>query len=59
LGGYRWFMMGTRFGILDPGVLEYLMQEKGYDPECLDYRVNNQPSLPVHLFGIKKVLNST
>ena len=39
------FMMGTRTGDLDPGVLLYLMREKGYDAERLDRLVNQESGL--------------
>jgi acetate kinase len=39
------FMMGTRTGDLDPGVLVYLMREKGYDAERLDRLVNKESGL--------------
>lgn len=39
------FMMGTRTGDLDPGVLIYLMREKGYDAEGLDRLVNKESGL--------------
>lgn len=39
------FMMGTRSGDLDPGVLIYLMKEKGYDASRIDDLVNNQSGL--------------
>jgi acetate kinase len=39
------FMMGTRSGDLDPGVLLYLINEKRYTPEQLDRLVNNQAGL--------------
>ncbi|MGC9197097.1 MAG: hypothetical protein ACP5IL_16870 [Syntrophobacteraceae bacterium] len=35
LGG---LVMGTRSGDLDPGLLLYLMDEKGYDARLLNYR---------------------
>jgi acetate kinase len=38
-------MMGTRSGDLDPGVLLYLMREKGLDHERLDHAVNGQAGL--------------
>ena len=38
-------MMGTRSGDLDPGVLSYLMREKGYGPAQLDALVNHQSGL--------------
>jgi acetate kinase len=39
------FMMGTRSGDLDPGVLLYLMREKGYDPERLSQLVDHESGL--------------
>lgn len=39
------FMMGTRSGDLDPGVLLYLLKEKHYDAETLDRMVNHQAGL--------------
>lgn len=39
------FMMGTRTGDLDPGVLVYLMREKGYDAAGLDRLVNKESGL--------------
>lgn len=39
------FMMGTRCGDLDPGVLLYLMKEKGYGPARLDELVNHESGL--------------
>ena len=39
------FMMGTRTGDLDPGVLGYLMRERGYDAARLDRLVNNEAGL--------------
>lgn len=39
------FMMGTRTGDLDPGVLLYLMREKGYDAARLDRLVNRESGL--------------
>ena len=38
-------MMGTRSGDLDPGVLLYLMREKGFDHDRLDHAVNDQAGL--------------
>jgi acetate kinase len=38
-------MMGTRSGDLDPGVLLYLMKEKGYDASQVDRLVNHQSGL--------------
>lgn len=39
------FMMGTRTGDVDPGVLLYLMREKGYDADRLDRLVNRESGL--------------
>jgi acetate kinase len=39
------FMMGTRTGDLDPGVLLYLMRERGFDAERLDRLVNKESGL--------------
>ncbi|HTG11542.1 MAG TPA: acetate/propionate family kinase, partial [Candidatus Eisenbacteria bacterium] len=39
------FMMGTRTGDLDPGVLLYLMRERGYDAQRLDRLVNKESGL--------------
>ncbi|HWP72940.1 MAG TPA: acetate/propionate family kinase, partial [Methylomirabilota bacterium] len=39
------FMMGTRTGDLDPGVLVYLAREKGYDANGLDRLVNKESGL--------------
>jgi acetate kinase len=39
------FMMGTRTGDLDPGVLLYLMREQGYDAARLDRLVNKESGL--------------
>ena len=39
------FMMGTRTGDLDPGVLLYLMRENGYDAPRLDRLVNKESGL--------------
>ena len=39
------FMMGTRTGDLDPGVLLYLMREQGYDASRLDRLVNKESGL--------------
>jgi len=38
-------MMATRSGDLDPGVLSYLMREKGYGPTQIDALVNEQSGL--------------
>ncbi len=48
LGG---LMMGTRSGDLDPGVLLYLMEEKGYDTRQLE-RLLNQRSGLIGVSGI-------
>jgi acetate kinase len=39
------FMMGTRSGDLDPGVLLFLMREEGYDTSRIDRLVNHQAGL--------------
>ena len=39
------FMMGTRTGDLDPGVLTYLMREAGYGADRLDRLVNRESGL--------------
>jgi acetate kinase len=39
------FMMGTRCGDLDPGVMVYLLREHGYDAESLDRLVNKESGL--------------
>jgi acetate kinase len=39
------FMMGTRSGDLDPGVLLFLMKEEGYDISLIDRLVNHQSGL--------------
>ena len=39
------FMMGTRSGDLDPGVLLYLMREKGYDAGMIEHAVNYEAGL--------------
>ncbi len=39
------FMMGTRSGDLDPGVLLYLMAQKGFDAGMLDDLVNHRAGL--------------
>jgi acetate kinase len=39
------FMMGTRSGDLDPGVLVYLINEKGYDADGIERLVNRQAGL--------------
>jgi len=39
------FMMGTRSGDLDPGVLIYLMIEKGYDAQKVEHMVNHEAGL--------------
>jgi acetate kinase len=38
-------MMGTRSGDLDPGVLLYLLEEKGRSPMTVDYLVNQRSGL--------------
>jgi acetate kinase len=38
-------MMGTRSGDLDPGVLLYLLEEKGRSPATVDYLVNQRAGL--------------
>ncbi len=39
------FMMGTRTGDLDPGILLYLMNEKGYDSARIEHLVNYKAGL--------------
>ena len=39
------FMMSSRSGDLDPGVLLYLMQEKGYDAPMIERLVNHEAGL--------------
>jgi acetate kinase len=39
------FMMGTRSGDLDPGILLYLLREKGYDAARLERLVNDESGL--------------
>src|SRR5499426_4308505 len=39
------FMMGTRSGDLDPGLLVYLLTERGYDARRLEQLVNDQSGL--------------
>jgi acetate kinase len=39
------FMMGTRTGDLDPGLLIYLLIERGYDATTLEQLVNDQSGL--------------
>ncbi len=39
------FMMGTRSGDLDPGILIYLLREKRYDADGLERLVNHQSGL--------------
>jgi acetate kinase len=39
------FMMGTRSGDLDPGILLYLMNEKRYDARQLEHLVNHEAGL--------------
>ena len=41
-------MMGTRSGSVDPGLLIYLMREKGFDAERLDRALNHESGL----FGV-------
>jgi acetate kinase len=38
-------MMGTRSGDLDPGIIVYLLQEKGRSPSTIDYLVNQRSGL--------------
>lgn len=38
-------MMGTRSGDLDPGILIYLMRQKGYDPNELDRLLNHESGI--------------
>ena len=38
-------VMGTRSGDLDPGVLLYLLEEKGRSPATVDYLVNQRAGL--------------
>ena len=38
-------MMGTRSGDLDPGVLLYLLEEKGRSPATVDYLINQRAGL--------------
>ena len=38
-------MMGTRPGDLDPGVILYLLDQKGYDAERLSELVNQKSGL--------------
>ena len=38
-------VMGTRAGDLDPGVMLYLLQEKGMSPDALNQLVNHQAGL--------------
>ena len=38
-------MMGTRSGDLDPGILVYLLQEKGRSPSTINYLVNQRSGL--------------
>ncbi len=38
-------MMGTRSGDMDPGVLLYLLEEKGRSPAAVDYLVNHRAGL--------------
>ena len=39
------FMMGTRTGDLDPGILLYLLQQKSFDAEHLERLINEQSGL--------------
>ncbi len=39
------FMMGTRSGDLDPGILVHLLKHKRYDPLQLDHLVNHEAGL--------------
>jgi acetate kinase len=39
------FMMGTRSGDLDPGILVYLIREWGYDDEMLERLLDNESGL--------------
>jgi acetate kinase len=39
------FMMGTRSGDLDPGIILYLMRERGYDTERLSQLVDHESGL--------------
>jgi acetate kinase len=39
------FMMGTRTGDLDPGILLYLLQQKHFDAEHLERLINEQSGL--------------
>jgi acetate kinase len=45
------FMMSTRSGDLDPGVLLYLMHEKGYDSRKIEDLVNHRAGL----FGVSEI----
>jgi acetate kinase len=38
-------MMGTRSGSVDPGLLIYLLREKGFDPDRLDRALNHESGL--------------
>ncbi|MGB3294593.1 MAG: acetate kinase [Phormidesmis sp.] len=38
-------MMGTRSGNIDPGILTYLIREKGYTSEQLDHQLNKESGL--------------
>jgi len=38
-------MMGTRSGGLDPGIIIYLMRQKGYDPNELDRLLNYESGI--------------
>src|SRR5260370_16281554 len=39
------FMMGTRSGDLDPGILVYLLKEKDYNAERIDRMINHESGL--------------
>jgi len=39
------FMMGTRCGDLDPGIILHLLREKGYGPEQIDKLVNQESGM--------------
>ena len=45
------FMMGTRSGDLDPGILLYLMEEKAYGASQIEHLVNHQAGL----LGVSKI----
>ncbi|TMC81067.1 MAG: acetate kinase, partial [Chloroflexi bacterium] len=38
-------MMGSRSGTVDPGILIYLMRQKGYSPDQFDTLLNKQSGL--------------